>query len=327
MEGENGTTRQGVSEGAEQRQRPVSQRELALAAIEEKLDQQEEQQTAAPAAAAPATTDEKVLVEDPERFRVRVKVGGKDEERSVGQVVAELQTANGRLRQFATREKELEARERDLQERERQIELARLPSSEEDDAAVDQKIDEAIDAMVDGDRTTAREALKGVLGKGRQEATPPVDETAIISRVKTELSQERQAEEQAAAGSKVWDEFLRDNPEFRDETDDQGQPKPHSPLRVQGDYIFERDYAARVQSGELSYREALDKTAEDARQVLSVPATKEEKSGKEKRAERKSQIDNLPVAAGARQVVAEEDAEESHGSIIASMRKARGLPA
>lgn len=307
-----GTIQRDVSE--EEKQQVVSRRDIALAGIEERLEQQEQDQK-------PVTTEEVVLVNDPAKLKVRVKVDGKEEERLLSDVVAGYQkneVASERLRQASQKQRELETREKALLEQEQQIKLSSVEPSSSGDANLsdDDQLDAALQSLVNGDTESAAKALREVIGKGRQETTPPVDKQQIVDAVKKDLE----------AGD-TWTDFLQNNPEFCVEFDNQGQ-EIVTKERKYGDFLFVSKYGPQVESGQLSYREALDATAKEVREIFtpSSTATPLVTSGREERQKRKETIDNLPIAAGARGAGPTVEKEETTSSIIQEMRKGRGLP-
>lgn len=315
-----GTTPTGVSDPQDEGQRQPSPREQMMARIEGQLEEQRRDQIHVPLDPGSAETTDggAQLVDDPQRFRVRVKVGDREEEKTLDSVLHELATANGRVRAVSKRERELEARERALAEREQQISAqTATPSATDDDADVDGRIQAAMAALVEGDEEMAASALKSLLKGRREPATPVIDSAAVAAQVKEQLASEQ-----------VWDDFVRENPDFREEFDAEGNPVL-SEKRQFGDFIYMRDYASRVASGEISYREALKETAAAVGKAFSPPPAPAPPapSGREQREQRKAAIDNLPVAAGARAAGPAAEPDETNASIIAQMRKARGLRA
>lgn len=318
---EDATRKAGVSteEQEDGTDQPVlSERDQAMQEIEEQLSAQSPATDAsaeAPAekkAEAPETTDEQPqVVDDPKRYKVRVKVGEREEEKSLDDVLNDLRTANGRLRVSAQREKELEARQKELDEREKKL---APPSAEAEtgDADVDAQIKAAMSALVDGDEDAAAEALKSVLkGRRNDPATPQViDEEAILAKAEQRIEAKRLAEENA----KAWGEFVGTSPAFADKT---------SKERQYGDYLFETKYGPQIAAGEISYREALTKAAEDVTAVFQ-PQKEQQPSSRQQKEERKKAIDNLPVA-GARAVRQPEEVETTD-DVLAEMRKMRGQP-
>jgi hypothetical protein len=314
--------------GAEQRtdeegaQRPKSARETMMEQIdgrhEQALSGQIHQQ-----APLSADMEETVLVDDPKRFKLRVKIGDREEERSLDTVMNELQSSQGRLRSLSQRERDLQAA---LAEKERLLEqqlVAQLAAPETTDDEINARVSEVMNALVEGDEEKGAAALREVLKKGRQAATP-IDEKQLVGRVKAELVRE-QEQTQAA---EVWESFVAEHPEFSDQVNSETGNPVLSEERQYGDYVFVRDFEKRVKTGEISYQQALNETAEKVRTVFAKErSTVPQKSEIEKRQERKKQLDQLPVAAGARADTAPGEAGESRADIIAQMRKARGLPA
>jgi hypothetical protein len=311
-----------TDEGARQK----SAREMMMERIDERHEQaladQVQQQTLAPAA---TTEGEAVLVDDPKRFKLRVQIGEREEERPLDSVLQELQTSQGRLRSLSQRERELAAA---LAEKDRLLEeqLAAqrdLPATTDEE--IESRVAEITKALIEGDEDAAKAALKEIVGKGRQSATP-LDETQLVEKVEARL-QQKQTQAQLDA---VWEDFVTKYPEFREEVDQASGTVRVSEERQYGDYLYEREYKARVATGEISYQQALVDVAEKTRKVFTgqkesteEPARKDTLS---ERQERKRQIDQLPVAAGARAAAAADDAGESHADVIKQMRQARGLP-
>lgn len=270
------------------------------------------------------TEDETVLVDDPKRYKLRVKIGEREEDKSLDTVINELQSSQGRLRSLSQREKDLEAA---LADKERLLEqqlAAQLAETETTDEEIDARVSEVINALVEGDEEKGTAALREILKKGRQAATP-IDETQLVGKVKAELAKDR---EQTQAAT-VWDSFVTEHPEFRAEVDPETGNPILSEERKYGDYVFTRDYEKRVAAGEISYQQALSETAQAVRKVFAKDINPDppQKNNLEKRQERKRQLDQLPVAAGARADAVQTEAGESRADIIADMRKARGLPA
>jgi hypothetical protein len=312
----------------EEAPRPKTARETMMEQIDERHDQvlaeQVHQQTPEPAADA---EPEAVVVDDPKRFRINIKIGETEEERSLDQVVNELQTSNGRVRSLSSRTKDLEAAlaEKDRLLQDQLTAQAQLADAEATDEDIDARVSEVMNALVEGDEEKGAAALRELLRKGRHEATP-VDEKALVGKVRSELARE-QEQVQAA---QVWTSFVEEFPEFRDQSDAETGEPILSEERKYGDYVFERDFAPKVEAGELSYQEALSQTAEAVRKVFAKPAAPEAegavtKDPLEARRERKKQIDQLPVAAGGRVAETKEEAGESASDAIREMRKARGL--
>lgn len=326
-----GTAGHQVVTSPQQQQRDKTFSEI-LARSEEELDRQ--------IAGNIVTTEPTVqVVDDPARFKVRVKVDGEEKELLIADVVTGYQkneVASERLRKASERGREMDAREETLKNLEAQLKLQTVNLSQpdngdtkpnlqvEDDLQVQLKsvVSEAFGAMVDGDTEAATKLLVDAIVKGRPVVTPvttpPVDPQQIAAQVRETLNSEQ-----------VWEEFVRDNPEFREEFDDQGNAIV-SKQREYGDFIYTRDFAPRVARGEISYQEALTSTAKSVRDTFSPgiqPQPEPELSGTEQRQQRKAAIDNIAIAAGARSAGPVEEKEESRAEVLTNMRKARGLPA
>ena len=333
-------TRTGAEEEEETQERPKSDRERMMEQIDQDYenvlagqmtdsatpspeDEKEGDETVQPK----ATETEPVLVDDLKRYRIRVKVGDSEEEKDLETVVNDLRTHQGRVRSMTQREKDLQTQLAAAKEKlEQQLKAQQqVVETTDDDIDIEARVKTVSAALIEGDEETANTVLRELLTKGRQEkATPGVDKNEIISTVKEQLQEESAKSEQA----RIWAEFAKEHPEFEVKEDPEtGQPIV-SEQRDYGDIIYARDFLGKVQSGEISYREALEKTAEKVGKMFAKPAAPQPQENElEKRQQRKETIDQLPVAAA---VAARENAEtaekEDPNSIIAEMRKSRGLP-
>lgn len=304
MENETGTIQQDVSTGSSTEERPLSARDLMLEQIGNKIDDQRQGQEVDGGTTETTNTAEKQVVDDLQML-VRVKVNGKEEEKPLADVLTGYQkneAASERLRLAAAKEKDLEAREKAL---DAQIQ-AQSQLSSNTDTDDDGDLDQALAAIIEGNTEVAKKALRDAINKGRTPITTPqaIDEDALAGRI-----------EQKQEVKKDWDLFLSKNPEFAD---------ANSKERQYGDYLFNTKYAPLVEAGEVSYHQALFDTANEVKSTLAQPATT--KTPRDIKLERKQSIDNLPIAAGARQTEATAEQEESHGDIITQMRKGRNLP-
>jgi hypothetical protein len=238
---------------------------------------------------------------------VRVKVDGEELELPLSVVTKGYQkdsTASRRLEQAAAERQDLEARKRELDNREAILKSVDQ-SSPIEVGDIDAQIKATVAAIVEGDEEGAAETLKKLIGHGRQETTrtPTIDEDAIIAKTKTQLRNEE-----------AWDAFISSNTAFAD---------VHSKERQYGDYLFDKVYAPLMKSGELSYREALEKTADDVNKAFAAPPPPP--TPRQQKEERKQRIDNLPVAAGAR-AVTETAKTETTQQALDRMRAWRGQP-
>jgi hypothetical protein len=246
---------------------------------------------------------------------VKVKIDGQEMELPLSEVTKGYQkdaVASRRLSQAADERRQLEELKQELEARERALAQGSLSSASlDDDLDVDSQLKAVMSAMVEGDEEKAAAAMKLILS-GRQQTTP-IDEEAIIAKAEARITA-RTAEHQAEAERKsAWNEFVGSNAEFAEETSKQ---------RQYGDFLFDSKYAPLIQSGELSYRQALQQTAEevagmfDNNQTVVTPRQQKE--------ERKKAIDNLPIASA--RAVQKTAAPKSAEDIINEMRRGRGQP-
>jgi len=335
---ENEATRQGADVKTETEERTKTARELAMDGIEERHDEYVDGQIQSQNPEAEETTDDEkaVLVDEPARYKVRVKLGDREEERGLDSVVNELQTLQGRVRSMSGRETSLQAELQKLQERSQQLEqqlTAQVQAAVDEgttdlsDEDVEARVAEVTRALEDGDEEKVAEFFKDVYKGRQQQPTQTLDEDKIKSKVKTELKSELDKERLTEENAKIWNEFVEDNTDFQEQKDPETGETVVSEKRQYGDFVFARDYQDKVVKGEISYREALDETAKAVSKVFDKPEPEEKKTELEKRQERKQELDQLPVAASVVARGAEETGEEKPAEIIAEMRKARGLPA
>jgi hypothetical protein len=300
----------------------LSPRELAMLEIEEQLNQHavsappETETETQPIVTEPVLPE--ILADDQfDKLRVKVKVDGEVVELPLSEVTRGYQkdaTASRRLSKAAEERKGLEAREQQLEERERQFAAAKAPPSPEADGDVDGQIKAAMSALVEGDEEAAANALKSIL-KGRQGTATPqmIDEEALLDKAERRIEAKRQSEE----NEKAWSEFTGTSPAFADET---------SKERQYGDYLFNTKYSPQIQSGAISYREALVQAADEVTAVFqpqpAAPAAPG--SSRQQKEQRKAAIDNLPVA-GAR-AVRQPEAVQTLADVLDEMRESRGQP-
>lgn len=304
----------------DQQDAPLSERDLAMREIEAQVAAQRPYQPlsgeedAEPEQEKPEIPD--VLDEAAyDRVKVKVKIDGQTVEMPLSEVARGYQkdsVASRRLEQAARERQELEAIRNELAERESRLTATKMqqqPPSAETDAGLDEQIKAAMAALIEGDEEEATKALREVLGRKGQPATPAIDEEAIIAKAEARIEQRRVEAENASA----WRDFLDTNPAFADEA---------SRERQYGDYLFNTVYGPKMQAGELSYREALVNAAQEIQSLFHVGSSAPQV--RNEREERKAKIDNLPTA-GARAVSKPKQAE-SIEDILEEMRRERGQP-
>ena len=307
MEGAGGVDGAGTVGAATGSEPVLSPRELAMQEISQQLLESE---AAAGFGVVTEATDEQAAVKLPEvlaedqlaEVRVKVKVDGVEVEMPLSEVTKGYQkdvVASRRLAQAAEERKKLTAWENELKSREAALVSGDTLSSAVMVEDTDAQIKAAMAALVEGDEVAAAAALKSIIGNGRQETTQPViDEDAIVAKAETRIE-----------NKKAWADFVGSNPAFADEASKQ---------RQYGDYLFDSVFSPLVAAGELSYREALMKTADEVNQVFTPTQTP-----RQQKEERTSRIDNLPVAAGARAEQAPNKVRTPE-EVLDEMRKARG---
>lgn len=316
---------QGTSDavsGAATDQAVLSPRELAMQEITEQINEQRETreplvvESGAAVESAPVLPD--VLAEDQlQQVKVKVKVDGVAMELPLAEVTKGYQkdaVASRRLAEAAEERKRLEALKAELAEKERQLEAqgALSTASLADDEDVDAQIAAAVAGLVEGDTDSITALLKKTLVGERQQTTPAIDAAAIAAQVKQDLEAEQAASRAQAEGDAAWNDFVASNPEFANEDSQQ---------RRYGDFLFDSVYGPQIAAGEISYREALTKTAADVAAVFQP--TQQQPSSRQQKEERKQRIDNLPIASGAR-AVRQAPAVESREDVLEDMRRARG---
>lgn len=316
-----------VSNVEEPQETPLSPRELMMQQIQQEIAERngEPLPSPLPVVEEPENPAEPEVPLEPTPAaaatpeKVRVKVDGVEQDVTLDELKKGYQkdsVASKRLEEAAARQRELERRERELLERERQIQTQTATPSpvDEDD---DDDLGAALDALVEGDNDTAKKLLAKALKKGRGPATPTVnvDPDEIAARAEAAIEAKLTAKENARA----FQEFVAANPVFAEPTPDEEGNVLLSPQRVRGDYLFDTLYAPKWQKGEISYREALNKTAEHVEREFA-PVTPQAPAPSEREA-RKAKIDTIPVAHGAKQVAAPK--ERTAEDAIAEMQKWR----
>lgn len=239
-----------------------------------------------------------------EDLRVKVKVDGVEQELPISEVVKGYQVstaANRRMQEAAEMRKAVEAEKAALLAQQGQRQMSQGEPVE---------VSRFVDALSEGDADAATEILQGLIAKPA--AAPQIDETAIVERVQQQF-ETRQA----------WADFVRENPSFADRTDEQGNPAEPTQERQYGDFLFATKYGPLVEQGQLSYREALNRTAADVTQVFTRPDGKQ--VVRPQAEARRQGLDHIPTATGRAQLPPDGSKVKSPAEIIADMRRARGL--
>ena len=279
----------------------LSDREQAMLDITQQLNEQEisagfgDPVGVVPAAAAAVMSSDTL---------VKVKVDGVEVELPLADVTKGYQkdaVASKRLQEAAAERRKLAEWEETLKAREAALVAGKQSVSPptEDRRELLRAYNAA---MLEGDEEEQSLIFDRLLGNdGRQQTTQPViDEDALLAKAEARLE-----------GKKEWSDFLAAHPAFADDGSEE---------RIEGDLRFLTVYEPKVRAGELSYREALDRTAADVARLLA-PAP----SARQQKEERKARIDNLPFASGAR-ATAPTAKPPTTEDVIERMRRERGQP-
>ena len=301
----------------------LSERDLMMLEIEQQLSGEisdEEITVTQPVVVEGKSLSSKALTDE---TLVAVKIDGKEELLPLSKVTEGFQKASvgsKRLEQAAELKRSLDAREQGLTakelalaEKEKLLSTPVINNDDDGDVDIDDQLSILTEALVEGDNDAAKEVLKGLIKTGDKPvvAAPVVDVEAIATDVASRVSS-AQAEKAAQDDALLaWSEFEKTNNSFSN---------PESKERKMGDYIFDTVYGPQMQAGEISYREALSKTAEDV--FEHYPLKEPVKDAATLRAEKKAAIVNLPTASSrAAKIV---DREETPDEIVASMAADRG---
>lgn len=243
--------------------------------------------------------------DDLANMRVKTKVDGVEEEHSIADLVKSYQkdsAASRRLEDATRRQREIEAREADLEARESALNTPKDDALPHDRDAL---ISEAFDALLEGEEGKTKEIFRKLLTE-RQEATPKndsvdVDPAEIANQVKTQI--------------RFDDAMTRFSKDHANIVED-----PHL-VKVADAYLAE-ELADGVEIAE-AMKNAGERTQEWLRQKSGTKAPE-----KDEKLERKRALDEPRVASmrDSRAETVNETTPQEASSIIAEMRKARGLP-
>lgn len=138
-----------------------------------------------------ATMNDSALIDDPAKFRIRVKLDGQEEEMSLDQVLRGFQkesVATKRLNEATRKLKEADELLKSRKEKDPGDGNSGMVRAEETKAVVQEKAQEFINALLSGDDSSATELLSGLL-EGREGATQ-INVDQIVNRAKTEIAVE-----------------------------------------------------------------------------------------------------------------------------------------
>lgn len=265
---------------------------------------------AAPDAPAPAAATNNnaphVLSEDElVSLQVKTKIDGIEEIRPVSEVLKSYQkdsAASKRLEEAARRQAELDAREQELRQREEAL-LTRAPQTDANLSNVDDVANELVTSLYEGDEEKTKEAIKRVLMERPAAATPQpaIDPAALAAEV------ERQLETKKAfkAFGDTFSEIVAD------------------PYLAQ---VADTYLAQELQDG-VELNAALTNAGNKTRERVRALAQQLTTGNSQARADRKSGLDHVqPASIKSTNPEAPIDGANEASSVIAEMRKARGLP-
>lgn len=275
----------------------------------------------------PAEVQPEVLKgDDLDGLVVETVVDGEVQQVSVAELAKGHQksaAASRRMQEAAEKRKQLDQRQKELDEREaalsKSVEQEDPPSEDEpnEDGLIDEQVNAAVEAIIEGDAEKAAAGLKDALVKGRGAAATPapvIDEEAIVAKATTEVKAEIKEDELRRERTEAFDNFLSQNEAFADES---------SKERKYGDYLFATEFSQKIEAGEISYQEALVSCAERVNEIYpSTPASDPDPPPQPSARERKKSLDKVPVAGG--RAVKPAQPEKTMDDALASMRKARG---
>lgn len=296
-------------------ERPLSKREQQMAAIKvvRETDDEEQQPTAAPKVAADdqlaEQLDEPVLLEDPTRARVRVKVDGEESVISVADAIKNYQKQAAADRRLAEANQILrEARTRPLPPVSVDDGVTGADTSNQPEPKGDgnESAMEFITSLFEGDEEKAKAAFAKALGTGRANNGPTLNLEQLAAQltpgIQQQLKNESALEQFTAENSDLAeDPYLTDlTNRHLDEEMDGGKP----------------------------YHEALKAAATRTREWLASKGIKKPldpapTTTRNSKLERKAAMDNINTLNKTASTTVEP--AQTASDVIANMRKARGM--
>lgn len=266
-------------------------------------------------AATPETKSaepQRLSEDDLAKLLVKTKVDGEERELPVAELVKSYQkdsAASRRLEDAVRRQRELDTREAELAAKEAALQQPHNPPDVPAPSAdADALARQVYDSLLDGDENKAIESIKMLMQSGRSDATPsqPIDPAEVVAEVRQQIRTEAAMEQ-----------FGRD---YSDIVAD-----PY--LAQVADAYLEQE----LQDGnELSValKKAGDSTRVWLQQKTGSTSTASQQEQVDEKLAHKQELDNPPAAftRQGHEPVPIETTPEAAGSVIAEMRKARGLP-
>lgn len=303
-------------------ERPLSKREQAMAAIKVRRETDEGEEGAQPQEQTPAQSndkqldaqlaDEPVLIEDPTRARVKVKVDGEEMEVSLSEAIKNYQKQVAADRRLAEANRILaEAKSRPLPPVQVDEQPGGADTANQPDPQGDGKVSakEFIASLFEGDEEKAAAALEKVLGStGRtsNNSGPTLDPEALAAQltpqIRQQLKDESALEQFTAANADLAeDPYLTDlTNRFIEEEMDGGTP-----------------YHEALEAGAKRTRDWMAKRGMVSQRNPNPTTTRNSKL------ERKAQMDNINALNKTATTTVEPP--QSASDVIAQMRKARGM--
>ena len=276
----------------------------------EELGQAAPEVKEAPEAPSEKTRDDphSVSEDDLANMLVKTKVDGIEEEHSVADLIKSYQkdsAASRRLEEAARKQREIDARAAELDAREAALNVAQK-SDEQPPRTRDAKLSDAISALYEGDEEKTKAAFNELFEGERLPATQPqesVDPAVIAEQVRQRIrNEDAMAQFHKDYETIVTDPFL---------------------VKVADTYL------AEALGDGVEYGQALKQAGDKTLDWLKTKGVGT-KTSREEKISRKHALDE-PTTTGTRNAGAEEQpietSEQMTKSIIAEMRRARGLPA
>lgn len=284
----------------------VIKAELAEAGLIEQTSTDTEAPAAEPAATHNATPQ--LLSEnDLANMRVKAKVDGIEEERSIADILKTYQkdsAASKRLEQAAARQAELDQREAELAIREQALTNlnAAKPASTDNLSVSDDAVGQVVTALYDGDEEKTKQALKELFAQRPPAiATQPIDPAVIAEQVRQRIKTDEAMQNFGA----TFTEIVAD------------------PVLAQ---VADTYLAKELQDG-VELNEALTKAGNATREWIKAKTPVVNPQANTDRVVRKSELDNVPAASlKSGNPETPIDGENVASDAIKEMRKARGLP-
>lgn len=258
---------------------------------------------------APAQT----IIEESQlnQMMVKTKINGVEAEVPLADVVKSYQkdsAASKRLEEAALQKQSLDKRAQELDARESQLKNIQTENIEAKPSDMDAMLNDAVNAIYEGDETKTKESLKNLVMAGRSNATQeaePLDVNAIASQVRTQIEQQTAMKD---FGS-----------EFKDVVAD-------PMLRSLADTYLDEELAQDGASFAGALKTAGNRTREWVKQQAAAMGMTQTASDTDAKKSFKETLDNVRSANTRLSSESIEEQTPLVSSVVAEMRKARGQP-